>query len=56
MVLEHNTRSNKSHKDKLKLIKLSWDFIKEAGLSIKADSKMIKDKDLERLSLKMVFG
>lgn len=56
MALEHNTLSNKYLKDKLKSTKPLWGFIKEAGSSIKADSKTIKNKDREKLSLKMEFG
>lgn len=56
MVLELSMPFNKYPKDRLKLIKLLLGFIKEAGLNIKEGSKMIKDKDLEKLSLKMEFG
>ena len=56
MDLELSMPFNKYPKDRLKLIKLLLGFIKEAGLNIKEGSKMIKDKDLEKLSLKMEFG
>lgn len=47
---------NKYHKDRQKSIKHLSGSIKEVGLNIKEDSKMTKGKDLERPSLKMVFG
>lgn len=56
MALVLNMPSNKYQKDKIKLIRTLLDFIKEVGSNIKEGSKMIKDKDLEKPSSKMVSG
>ena len=47
---------SKFHKEKHKLIKLLLEFIKEVGLNMKEDLKMIKDKVQEKSILKTVNG